>query len=404
LQSQVAKILIVDDETVHMQALCRTLQTHAFETVGFSDPLEALAASRENPFDLLLTDLRLPGLDGIGLLRQIQQSNPDTVGIIMTGQGSIESAVSAMTAGAFDYIQKPFRLSLLLPILKRAVSVRRLRMENRRLSERLALRVEELETAHRELKATQAQLVHSEKMAGLGQLVAGIAHEINNPLAYTLSHCRTAAHHLAAVLGNPEAANSPEALEKLATVQDRVGELGHGLKRIHALMLNLRTFSRVDEGEFKPIDVTASIDSVLDVLKHKLGDRIEIVTDYGEPRILSCNPASLNQVFLHLVTNAIEAIEGTGRISIATRRVGKNFEISIKDTGRGIPKALQQRVFEPFFTTKELGDGMGLGLAISYAIAVSHAGTLELHSEENAGTEAVIRVPWDDASEHQYAE
>jgi len=167
------------------------------------------------------------------------------------------------------------------------------------------------------------------------------------------------------------------------------------LERVKALVLNLRTFSRLDEGEFKTIDVGESIDSVLLLLHHRMNGRIHVEMQHGPERTLYCHGGRLNQVFMNLIGNAMDSIAGEGKIRIETGREGNLFFISISDTGRGIPAAIRNRIFDPFFTTKPVGKGTGLGLSISYGIVQDHQGTIEVQSTEGCGSEFIVKIPCD---------
>ncbi len=390
-----ARLLVVDDEVPSMQALCETLKDHGFETVGLSSGSDALAELRQSEFDLVLSDLMMPGMDGIELLRQALAANPNLVGIIMTGQGTIHSAVDAMKTGAFDYILKPFKLNAILPVLARAMVVRQIRMENMALQEGLRKRTAELENINRELRETQSQLVQAAKMASLGQLVAGVAHEINNPLAYVMSHQQTIQRNLDDVKAELEQRLTDGARAKLDKLLQRLVDSRAGLERIEDLVGKLRTFSRLDEGEFKQVNVGENIDAVIALLQHKLKNRIVVNRNFNGGRCLKCYPGPLNQVIMNVISNAIDAIDGPGEINITTNQTASDFLISIADTGRGISEADRLHIFEPFFTTKPVGGGTGLGLSISYGIVKRHNGSLEVHSEVGKGTEMIIRIPVD---------
>jgi two-component system NtrC family sensor kinase len=171
--------------------------------------------------------------------------------------------------------------------------------------------------------------------------------------------------------------------------------MGEGLDRIKELVVNLRTFSRLDEGEFKTIDIGDSIDSVLVMLKHKMNGRIQVEKHYGPDRSLSCYAGRLNQVFMNLIANAADAIAGKGKIVITTSQTDDAYCISVLDTGKGIPEAIRGRIFDPFFTDKPIGQGTGLGLAISYGIVQDHHGSIEVQSQEGAGSEFTIKIPRD---------
>jgi two-component system NtrC family sensor kinase len=251
----------------------------------------------------------------------------------------------------------------------------------------------ELKEAYAELQAQQQLLIQSAKMASLGALVAGIAHEVNNPLAFIASHLRTATRSLEkAALELGKAAPS-SALELLARARDRLQESSAGAERIANLVLKLRTFSRLDEGERKPASISESVSSVLTILEHRFKPRVRVATHFGYPDIVECYPSLLNQALMNVLSNAIDAINGPGDITVNTGADGENYVITVSDTGHGVPEQLRHRVFEPFFTTKPVGEGTGLGLSISYSIMQTHGGSLELSPRAEGGTIATIRFP-----------
>jgi two-component system NtrC family sensor kinase len=320
---------------------------------------------------------------------------------------------SALAAGADDVVEKSRDIAVIKARLRALLRRKLIYAENRRISEEfrgkeleiLRARAEkeaaearaalagQLEKANRELKEAQAQLVQSAKMASLGQLVAGVAHEINNPLAYVMNHQATVDRALESLAGPVESHLSEAELGKWRKARQRLGEMQEGLERIKDLVLKLRTFSRLDEGELKYVRIEESIESVLTLLQYRLKDRIRINRRYGEPKVVPCYPGPLNQVLMNVLANAIDAIEGKGEITITTGESDSMFFISVADTGKGIPEAVRERIFEPFYTTKPVGEGTGLGLSISYGIVKRHRGMLEVRSVEGRGTEMIVRIP-----------
>ncbi len=182
-------------------------------------------------------------------------------------------------------------------------------------------------------------------------------------------------------------------LKKLRKARARLGEMREGLDRVKELVLDLRTFSRLDEGEFKTVDVVETIDAVLLLLKHKMNGRILVEKHYVPERTLYCYAGRLHQVLMNLIANAVDAIAGEGKIVITTSQTPEAFLISVRDTGAGIPEAIRSKIFDPFFTTKPVGQGTGLGLAISYGIVQDHGGSIEVQSEEGVGTEFIVKIP-----------
>jgi len=258
-------------------------------------------------------------------------------------------------------------------------------------AEALAKANRELEEANDLLKGTQAQLVQAAKMASLGELVAGIAHEINNPLAFIQAHQGTVERLLTEIEGKlpPEAGLERQVRKSL----DRIGAMKLGLGRIQELVLNLRRFSRLDEGDFQTVNVPESIETVLALLGHKLGTRIDVRRHYNAVPDLYCSPALLNQVVMNIVGNAADAIKGSGGIDIETESNETTYTIKITDTGPGIPPELQERIFEPFFTTKPVGSGTGLGLAIAYSVVQAHKGSITVTAGPASGASFIITIP-----------
>jgi two-component system NtrC family sensor kinase len=232
-------------------------------------------------------------------------------------------------------------------------------------------------------------------MASLGQLVAGIAHEINNPLAFVLNNLFTIEENFNCVTEEVDAYFSPASRAKVEKIRARCGDMRGGMERVKELVVKLRTFSRLDEGEYKTIDIQESVDSVLLFLQHQMKGRIQVEKHYGPVRTISCYAGGLNQVLMNLLTNAADAIEGQGKIVITTNQAEGMFSISIRDSGKGIPEKIRHRIFEPFFTTKPVGKGTGLGLSISYGIIQAHHGTIDVQSGKDQGTEFIVRIPLD---------
>ena len=262
------------------------------------------------------------------------------------------------------------------------------------LKEKVAARTQEL-------RQRQAQLVQAQKMASLGQLVAGVAHEINNPIGAVNSAADVAGRcvtkldaHLAAEREGAHDPGQRVALRKTLDILRRnVGLIVDGGQRIGTVVRSLRDFAQLDEAEFQTADVHQGLDSSLDLLRHELEGRVTVVREYGEIVPIDCYPKQLNQVFMNLLLNAAEAIDGKGTITIVTAGDAESVTVRISDTGRGIPDDHVNRIFDPGFTTKGVGVGVGLGLAISYNIAREHGGTLTAESRSGEGAVFTLTVP-----------
>ncbi len=385
-----SSVLVVDDAPANLVAMKALLADLPCDVVLSSSGGDALDQMSRRRFAVVLLDVMMPGMDGYEVAR-LASSNEITRGvpiIFLTAMNQSEvSAVRGYGSGAVDFLFKPVNATILRSkvqvFLELNASRQKLRDANAALERSLL-----------ELKSTQAQLVQSAKMASLGELVAGIAHEINNPLAFVLSHLDTVRRSLEVVGAEIEPRLSQQAAQHWQRARERQNESMIGLNRIRELVVQLRTFSRVDEGiELRTVSFREAIDSVLTILRHRLRDRIEVRTHFSAPDKISCHPGLLNQVLVNLVANAIDAMGEAGTLSLGTTREGDEMVIAVRDTGRGIPPQLIQRVFEPFFTTKPVGKGTGIGLAIAYALVRRHGGTLELESVEGRGTVARIRLP-----------
>jgi two-component system NtrC family sensor kinase len=413
--SDALSVLIVEDETVDFDMVVRELrrsgvnaQCQRVETAE-----EYLSQLQARP-DIILSDYNLPSFSALEALQLLEESGLDIPLIVLTGTTSEETVVESMKHGAADYLLKD-RMTRLGTAVRRAMQERELRAENRRaeansardrkLKEaaeaRAAVAVElaqsnhELQEANRRLKETQAQLIQNAKMASLGQLVAGIAHEINNPLAFVVNNLFIVESGLDSLSPEMEPHLTEPSLRKLQKARTRLGEMKEGLDRVKELVLDLRTFSRLDEGEFTTVDVVVTIEAVLLLLKSKMNGRIRVEKHFATSPNLYCYAGRLHQVLMNLISNAVDAIAGEGEIVITSSRTPEDFVISVRDTGAGIAEAVRCKIFDPFFTTKPVGQGTGLGLAISYGIVQDHGGSIEVQSQEGVGTEFIVKIPLD---------
>ncbi len=421
-----ASVLIIDDSPTYLASLCQEMRNQGYQVKSApsgADGLKELVAQR---FDCVLVDLVMPYMSGIEVCRRIieMRSSLEIVPavILLTGTPNQADMNRGLEAGADDFVSKSSDLAILRARIQALLRRRFFQEETRRIVEEL--KAKELETlralagreaaelraamteelvqanndlqeANRKLKETQAQLIHNEKMASLGQLVAGIAHEINNPLAFVVNNLFVVESGVASLAPEIEPHLSESLLKKLRKTRISLEEMREGLNRVKELVLDLRTFSRLDEGEFKTVDVVDTIDSVLLLLKHRISACIQVEKHYGPERMLYCYAGRLNQVLMNLISNAADAVAAEGKIVITTSQTEKAFVISVRDTGKGIPEAIRSKIFDPFFTTKPVGQGTGLGLAISYGIVQDHAGSIEVQSEEGAGTEFIVKIPHD---------
>jgi len=291
----------------------------------------------------------------------------------------------------------------------------------RAMERRLAQRTDELGDAYQHLKASQAQLVQSEKMASLGQMVAGVAHEINTPLGYVRNNVEVVQEMFAGVrdfvaagerlvdsLAEGEG-DDRAVTEHLVNVSELRRELAlgemlsdmsalfedtfYGIGQVAELVASLKDFSRVDQASVDNVNLNECIDSALTIGKNALKHRVEVIRQYGEIPTVSCAPSQINQVFLNLLTNAAQAMDGRGKVLLKTWADEAGVYASVEDNGCGIPEDVLPTIFDPFVTTKAIGEGTGLGLSICYQIIERHGGQIRVASRPGVGTKFVIVLP-----------
>jgi two-component system NtrC family sensor kinase len=398
-----SRILIVDDQTDNLNVLAAVLGLAGYTNVhSLSDSRQILQVFQDFQPDAILLDLHMPHVDGLEALDQLATviAEDDYLPVlVLTGDATSGAKEKALSRGAHDFLSKPLNRTEVQLRVKNLLQTRQLHLQlkaqnaslEHQVKERTEL-AEELGRTNHKLRETQAHLIHSEKMAGLGQLVAGIAHEINNPLAFVINNIFVVQQTLEK-LAAEGADLTPAVSAKVSKMRTRTDEMQEGATRVQDLVTKLRTFSRLDEGTYKTVNIHESIESVLLFLRHKMEGRIEVERCFGSTEDLSCFAGELNQVLMNLIANAIDSMKGNGKITITTNCEHGNFTISVRDTGQGIPESIRNKIFDPFFTTKPVGDGTGLGLAISYGIVKAHNGSIEFVSDEGQGTEFIVKIP-----------
>ncbi len=418
-----ACVLLVDDSRTRRIGMQDLLAREGYSVTQADDAASALREIRStgSTWDCVLVNLLSPGFDGIELCRQLNtyrglapMPGMEVPSFAIVGLGNEEGGdmlARAFAAGVDDIVPTTVEPDVMRVRIRALVRRKLMQDENWRIeaelrgrelalararaeaasAEALAKANRELEEANQRLKGTQAQLVQAAKMASLGELVAGIAHEINNPLAFVQAHQGTVERLLSEIASRLPPETGLE--RQVAKSQDRVGAMKLGLGRIQELVLNLRRFSRLDEGDFQTVNVPESIETVLALLGHKLGARIDVRRRYEAVPDLYCSPALLNQVVMNIIGNAADAIKSTGAIDIETESNETTYTIRISDTGPGIPAELRERIFEPFFTTKSVGSGTGLGLAIAYSVVQAHKGSITVDEGPMGGATFTITIP-----------
>lgn len=307
-------------------------------------------------------------------------------------------------------------LVLFMNTRNKAKANKLLTLKNTEISEQkeeIASQRDNLEQTYNTLVNAQDQLVQSEKMASLGQLTAGIAHEINNPINFVSSGIDSLRTNFSDIMDimagylalNPEADNKEklrhlqklnkelEVAELMEESEQLLRSIKNGANRTKEIVKSLRNFTRLDESSLKITDIHEGLDSTLVILNNLLKDRIKVIKDYGDLDPIICYPGQLNQVFMNILNNAVQAIKNEGTIVIRTYTENGWAIVKIKDNGTGMPEEVKKHIFDPFFTTKDVGEGTGLGLSISYGIIQKHNGKIEVESKPGQGTEFTIRIP-----------
>ena len=410
-------ILVVDDNPTNLAVLSEALNSAGLRFRVAIDGESALAQVDRNLPDLILLDVQMPGIDGFETCRRLK-ANPLTQSIpiiFTTAFSDTDNKAKGFALGAVDYIPKPFDQTEVLARLQ-------VHLKLKKLTESLEHQVHDRTAA---LQKMQVQLVQQEKLSSLGEMIAGIAHEINNPINFIASNVDPLREHInnmAEILRiyqqehpqpSPELAAILEDLEPDFIFEDSlkiINSLTLGAERIRGISTSLRTFSRSDTETKIPANLHEGLDSTLMILQHRLKSSdhrpaISILKSYGELPLLPCYPGQINQVFMNLLANAIDALEESAlkgqtlnselQIQITTQTTSdQQIVVCIADNGIGMNELVKQRLFEPLFTTKPVGKGTGLGLAIAHQIvSEKHSGTLEVQSELGRGTQFLIRLP-----------
>ncbi|MBD2340375.1 hybrid sensor histidine kinase/response regulator [Calothrix sp. FACHB-156] len=415
--SETGFILIVDDNPTNLSVLSAALSSAGLKFRVAVNGESAIAQVERKTPELILLDVQMPGIDGFETCRRLK-ANPDSHNIpiiFTTALADIDSKTKGFSLGAVDYIPKPFSQ-------EEVIARVRVHLQLKRLTESLEQQLSDRTIA---LQQAQIKLVQQEKLSTLGELIAGVAHEINNPISFVSSNIQHLEEHIAAITEilrlyqqeylhpSDQITDASEELDLEFALQDIVKIIDSfklGTDRLRNLSLSLRNFSRADVDTKQPADLHQGLDSTLLILQHRLksvGDRprIEVVKSYGRLPEVDCYPGQINQVFMNILANAIDALDeamihgkmsaSAPQIQIKTDTDAQNCVIiRIADNGMGIPDLIQERLFEPLFTTKPVGKGTGLGLSIAYQIIVEkHNGMLEVNSQIAQGTEFSIKIP-----------
>ncbi|MFN6561963.1 MAG: response regulator [Nostoc sp. ChiSLP01] len=426
-------ILVVDDTPDNLRLLSAMLTAQGFEVRKALNGKMALTACQMVLPDVILLDINMPGMDGYQVCQQLKADDRtcEIPVIFISALDDVVDKAKAFDVGGVDYIAKPFHGAEVVLRIENQINLRLLQVK---LQEKNFL----LQQALDNLKAAQVQQIQNEKMVALGQLVAGIAHEINNPISFIYGNLQYAGQYVQDLVNiievyqqeylqpTPKIKQISQDIDLnfvIKDLQNLLSAMYRGSNRIREIVLALQNFSRHDESQVKRVNIHEGIDNTLVMLQHRLKETanrpaIVVVKNYGKLPLVQCFASELNQVFMHLLNNAIDALEkgvGNGKeaeeaggeinqypvpqIRIYTQMTNSNMvKIAIADNGPGIQDSLRSRLFDPFFTTKPVGKGSGLGLSISYQIIVQkHRGQINCNSSVGQGAEFAIKIPIEQA-------
>ena len=413
-------LLVIDDTPANLSLLTQLLSEKGYKVRAAPSGKFALKSIEKNPPDLILLDIMMPEMNGYEVCHELK-ANPVTQNIPVIFLSALDEAldkVKAFDVGGVDYITKPFQAVEVLARVENQLRARSLQLQ-------LVEKNQNLEQVIQDLKWAQAQAIQNEKMLALGHLVAGVAHEINNPINFIFGNLTPAKEYIQDLLrliavyqeqyseSNPAIDAIFEEVDLDFITEDLsklLNSMQAGAERIATIVGGLRTFARHDESEIKAVDIHDGIESTLMILQHQLRETdarpgIGVIKDYGKLPKVTCYASPLNQVFMNLIKNAIDAVEEkmqnretalekpTIRIQSLTT-TNKTVKIIIADNGLGISPEIIGQIFDPFFTTKVVGKGTGLGLFSSYRIIVEkHKGQLTCNSKLGEGSEFIIEIP-----------
>ena len=411
-----ATILVVDDEANNRNVMVAQLASEGYELLTADCGEDALELIDRRLPDLILLDVMMPGISGFDVA-EILKSEERTARvpiIMLTALGDSDSRLTALRNGAEEFLTKPVARA---ELLARIHNLLKLKHYQDQLADEVASRTTELESANQHVSDLQDQLLQSEKLAAIGQLAAGVAHEINNPVGFVNANLGTLKGYVKDLLrmlrayetGCRDAPRDSAIDAKLKQLRREleldylcddapilIDESLEGLSRVCQIVQDLKSFAHADAcPEVMATDLHDCLDSTLNIATNEIKYKARVVKDYGVIPEVECVPSQINQVFLNLLINAAHAIpENTaGVITVRTRSDAAAVYVEVADTGCGIAPSVLPRIFDPFFTTKPVGKGTGLGLSLSYGIVQRHGGRIEVESEPGQGTTFRVVLP-----------
>lgn len=417
------RLLVVDDDKLNLRVAkdCLNKFFPEYLVLTCQNPSLVMEILESEVIDIILLDILMPEISGIDILKEIRKySKYKDIQILMfTSMTDDESFQSCFELGANDYLQKPIQQTVFKARIKAAANTRMNLLELRILFEKTKTQYNELKNVNGQLKDMQFSLIQSEKLAAIGELAAGVAHEINNPIAYVESNIETISNYLFKIrnfinLIKDSIDPANESLynlmqesynkNKLGFIMEDIDSLIHdskdGIQKVTEIVKSLRNFAHTGlENEMNYCSLGEMIDQVLLIVRNEAKYTVDVKINSVDIPDVYCNRSQISQVFLNIIINAVQAIKQQKRAELGNVYIDVYKEqeyvcISIKDDGPGISEENLSKIFNPFFTTKEVGQGTGLGLSISYDIIVKkHNGILNVTSSIGEGTEFIIKLP-----------
>jgi len=419
------KILIAEDDYVSRLLVKKAIGKIGHDVIEAENGRLAWQLFLEQQPDMIISDWMMPEMDGITLCQNIRSSEKKTYSYVMllTAKDKMTDLVEVFEAGADDYIVKPFKPDELRSRIKTGERIIRLEGRHHQLQEELVLQNKKLDTALTELKATQGHILQSEKMASIGQLAAGVAHEINNPIGFIgsnldalkdymgdvdalISHYQSLCKLLTGASGGNLSAEIKNKIKAITEYEEQIEidylkkdipELLHdckeGTQRVGKIVADLKNFAHPGNDKQMLVNINKGLESTLNVVYNELKYKATVIREFGDIPMVEGFPQKLNQVFMNILVNAAQAIAEKGEIRIETKKEGHNVLVVISDTGCGIREEYISKIFDPFFTTKEVGKGTGLGMNIAYNIIEEHKGKISVQSTVGKGTTFTVSLP-----------
>jgi C4-dicarboxylate-specific signal transduction histidine kinase len=410
------KILIVDDELVSRKKLEKIMESLG-ECESVENGEDALKiATAENPPDLILLDIMMPGMDGYEVCKRLKAvpETKDIPVIFLSAMDDKADIIQGLEMGAVDYITKPFQKAEVKARALTHLSLKKMREDLYAQNIILESQVKEIQEKTDQLRQKDLQLIEMDRIAGIGTLAAGIAHEINNPLGFvksSIGFLKKGVDKMVGALGywddkpvsEPLLKDYNDYLAKInfehltGSLETKFDRIQRGIERIMKIVKSLRSFSRLDMETVGKIDINQSIEDAVEILSTQDAKDVEFVREFQEVPLTKCSPNEINQCLLHVLKNALDAVDHKGIIRMMTlcNEKGNQIIIRIADNGSGMSPEMVRQALNPFFTTKPVGSGTGIGLSLTERIIKRHGGMINVSSKEGEGTTVTMTLPVD---------